>query len=69
MDQARFLELRQKMMELTLVSSVVLVTLGTVGSPIAGVLSVKEKIKSETAVILENVQERSVGDSRIYLYM
>ncbi|KAK3098937.1 hypothetical protein FSP39_024473 [Pinctada imbricata] len=61
MDEARFSELQQKMRELCLISSILLVTFGTVGGPIAGVQSLKEKLKSETATILQGEHEKDLS--------
>ena len=58
LDQGRFLELRDKTTHLTLVTSVLLVTYNTVGEPIAGVQSLKMKLKEQICTLLEGVNKR-----------
>ena len=58
MDHARFLELRDQTWQLTLVTSVLLVTYNTVGAPISGVQALKEKMKSEICTLLEGVANK-----------
>ena len=58
LDQGRFLELRDKTTHLTLVTSILLVTYNTVGEPIAGVQSLKTKLKEQICTLLEGVKKR-----------
>ncbi|KAL5010966.1 hypothetical protein ScPMuIL_013271 [Solemya velum] len=60
MDQRRFMDLRDKTRRMTLVSSILLVTYNTVGAPISGVQSLKEKLNSEISVILDGVADKDV---------
>ena len=58
LDQGRFLELRDKTSHLTLVTSILLVTYNTVGEAIAGVQSLKTKLKEQICTLLEGVGKR-----------
>ncbi|XP_053388389.1 T-complex protein 11-like protein 2 [Mercenaria mercenaria] len=57
LDQSRFLDLREQTQHLTLVTSVLLVTYNTVGQSIAGVQSLKVKLKEEICTLLEGVED------------
>lgn len=56
LDQSRFLELRERTSELILVTSVMLVTYNSVGQSIAGVQSLKQKLKDNICAIIDNTQ-------------
>ena len=58
LDQGRFLDIRDKTSHLTLVTSILLVTYNTVGEAIAGVQSLKEKLKDEICTLLEGVNKK-----------
>lgn len=60
LDQGRFLELRDKTSHLTLVTSILLVTYNTVGEAIAGVQSLKTKLKEQICTLLEGVGKNEV---------
>lgn len=60
MDHARLLEQREAAHRLALISSVLMVTYGSVGASISGVQSLKDKMKSEICTLLEGVPERWV---------
>ena len=67
MDHARLLEQREAAHRLALISSVLMVTYGSVGASISGVQSLKDKMKSEICTLLEGVPERLVVYSVIYI--
>ena len=52
MDAGRLMELCDKISRLTLISSILLVTYNTVGTPIAGIKDLKAKLKDNIEVIL-----------------
>ena len=52
MDQGRLSVLRDRTSQLTLISAILLVTYSTVGAPIAGITSLKNKLKDELLVIM-----------------
>ncbi|KAK3593201.1 hypothetical protein CHS0354_002727 [Potamilus streckersoni] len=60
-DQTRFMDLGEKTRRLTLISSTLLVTYNTVGSPISGVQSLKERLKTQICTILEGVPDRDLS--------
>ena len=53
MDKSRFLEMENKCRVLMTIASVQLVTYSTVGSPIAGISSLKTTLKSHVQTLLE----------------
>lgn len=57
LDQSRYLELREQTLRLTMVTSILLVTFNTVGQSIAGVQSLKVKLKEEICTLLEGGEE------------
>ena len=57
LDQSRFLELREQTQQLIMVTSVLLVTFNTVGQSIAGVHSLKTKLKEEICTLLEGEEK------------
>jgi len=56
MDENRFLDLSEKVKWLGLMSSVLMVTYNTVGSPITGVRRFKEKLKNDIAIIISDIK-------------
>ncbi|KAL3884124.1 hypothetical protein ACJMK2_030346 [Sinanodonta woodiana] len=62
-DQTRFMDLGDKTRRLTLISSALLVTYNTVGSPISGVQSLKERLKTQICTILEGVLDRDLSSA------
>lgn len=58
LDQGRLLDLRERTQNLTLVTSVILVTYSTVGESIAGVQALKVKLKEEICTLLKDVEEK-----------
>ncbi|XP_002740324.1 T-complex protein 11-like protein 1 [Saccoglossus kowalevskii] len=65
MDQGRFLDIRDKVDKLVLVSSVLLVTYNTVGASIAGIQGFVEKLKNIINILLEGDGE--MGDKLVGL--
>nr|XP_022291172.1 T-complex protein 11-like protein 1 [Crassostrea virginica]XP_022291173.1 T-complex protein 11-like protein 1 [Crassostrea virginica] len=62
MDHARLLEQREAAHRLALISSVLMVTYGSVGASISGVQSLKDKMKSEICTLLEGVPESDLSN-------
>lgn len=59
-DQQRFISLRNKVKFVVLVSSVVIVTYNTVGQAIAGIASLKEKLKDNITILISGVTESQI---------
>ncbi|XP_064629050.1 T-complex protein 11-like protein 1 [Lineus longissimus] len=60
MDYTRFSDLRDKKKNLSLISSLLLLTYTTAGQAIAGINGFKEKLKKEIAILLDGVPESEI---------
>jgi hypothetical protein len=58
MDHGRFSDLCTKTKNVTLISSLLLLTYTTAGQAIAGITGFKDKLKKEIAILLDGVAER-----------
>jgi len=68
-DQQRFMELRDQVRWLTLVTSVLIVTYSSVGAPISGLTDLKTTLTQQIGVLTRNVPLECVLIVTVFIFI